>query len=53
MNYKIVKKKDKNAVYASGFYSLRRANEWLDNYDPRMWTEKDVTKADLEIVEDK
>ena len=48
--YKIVQKKNKNAVYACGFYSLESANAWLAQYNPKMWMEKDVLATDLEIV---
>jgi hypothetical protein len=48
--YKIVQKSNKHAVYASGFYSLGRAQQWLAAYDPRMWDDKTVQASDLEIV---
>jgi hypothetical protein len=48
--FKIVKRADKHAIYASGFWSLQRAEKWLSAYDPTMWMEKTVTKDDLEIV---
>ena len=48
--YKIVQKRNKHAVYASGFYNLGRAEQWLAAYDPRMWDDKAVQASDLEIV---
>lgn len=51
ISYKIVQKKDKNAVYASGFYSLGRAQDWLHSYDPKMWDDKSINAQDLEIME--
>jgi hypothetical protein len=51
--YKIVQKNNKHAVYASGFYNLGRAEQWLAAYDPRMWDDKTVQASDLEIVPEK
>jgi hypothetical protein len=48
--FKIVQKRNKHAVYASGFHSLGRAEQWLADYDPRMWDDKTVQATDLEIV---
>ena len=50
--FKIVQKKNRNAVYASGFYDMGRAQAWLERYDPKMWTDKSITRDDLEIVEE-
>lgn len=50
--FKIVQKKNRNAVYASGFYSIERAQTWLAHYDPRHWDDKSVTREDLEIVKE-
>lgn len=52
MTYKVVRKKDRNAVYASGFSTIERANKWLEHYNPLYWTDKTVQREDLEIVED-
>jgi len=50
MSYKIVQKKNHNAVYASGFYTLERARAWLANYNPVMWMDKSIKREDLEII---
>jgi len=50
MSYKIVQKKNHNAVYASGFWSLERAQAWLANYNPAMWMDKSIKREDLEII---
>ena len=47
---KIVQKKNKHAVYASGLWNLERAQKWLDQYNPQMWIDKIIQKDDLEIV---
>lgn len=52
MAYMIVQRKNRNAVYARGFWKLERAEEWLAKYDPRQWMEKNVQAQDLEIVDD-
>ena len=52
MSFKIVQKKNHHAVYASGFHIHERAEQWLAKYDKRLWTDKNVTRDDLEIVED-
>lgn len=49
-SFRVVQKKNKNAVYASGFETIERAQAWLDRYNPRNWTDKTVIKEDLEIV---
>jgi hypothetical protein len=48
--FKIVQKKNHNAVYASGFWDIERAQAWLATYNPQHWMEKDVTRDDLEII---
>lgn len=53
VTYKIVQKKNHNAVYASGFSTLKRAEDWLTNYNPNYWTDKTIQASDLEIIEDK
>jgi hypothetical protein len=50
MSYKIVQRANHNAVYASGFYSLDRAEHWLAKYDRLIWDDKTVTADDLEII---
>lgn len=50
--FKIVQKKNHNAVYASGFHERGRAEEWLSRYNPRNWTDKSVMREDLEIIPD-
>lgn len=52
MTLKIVNKNDHRIVYASGFYSQYRAEQWLQHYDPRMWVDKTTRREDLEIVEE-
>ena len=52
VKYKIVQKRNHDRVYASGFYSLERAHAWLDNYNPRNWTDKTIMREDLEIILD-
>ena len=47
--YKIVHK-TKPALFACGFYSLKRAEEWLAAYDPKHYVDKTVKASDLEIV---
>lgn len=47
--YKIVHK-SKPALFACGFYSLKRAEAWLAAYNPQMYTDKTVQATDLEIV---
>ena len=51
--YEIRQKRNPLALYASGFYSLERAQAWLANYDPHMWTDKTIRADDLEITEEK
>jgi hypothetical protein len=48
--FKIVQRKNRNAVYASGFYTVERAEQWLASYNPRMWMDKTIQREDLEIV---
>ena len=31
---------------------MGRAQAWLERYDPKMWTDKSITRDDLEIVEE-
>jgi hypothetical protein len=50
--FKIVQKKNKHAVYASGFWNIERAQRWLANYNPQMWDDKTIMADDLEIVTD-
>jgi hypothetical protein len=52
MTFKIVQKKNRNAVYASGFWFIEGAQAWLAIYNPQYWMEKDVTRDELEIVEE-
>lgn len=42
----------KHFLLASGFYSLERAQKWIDNFDPKMWVDKTLTKEDLVILEE-
>ena len=51
-NFKIVQKKNHNAIYAYGFGTIERAEAWLTRYDPRNWTDKTVMREDLEILPD-
>lgn len=51
--FKIVKKNDHNAVYASGFHDQARAEQWIERYDPARWSDKTVMAEDLEIIEDR
>ena len=50
--YRIVQKQNRHAVYASGFYSLARAEAWLATYNPQMWMDKTIQASDLEIIEE-
>ena len=52
MSFKIVQRKNRHAVYASGFWKRERAEAWLAEYNPQMWTEKDVQREDLMIIEE-
>jgi hypothetical protein len=49
---RIVQRKNPNAVYAAGFYSIEAAQRWLAKYNPAQWDEKTIEAADLEIVPD-
>ena len=53
MSYKIIHKNNKNFLFASGFYSLERAEKWVENFNPYLWMDKTLTKNDLLIVEEK
>lgn len=48
--FKIVQKNNKNIVYAVGFFIIERAEKWIENYNPQMYTDKTIKKEDLEIV---
>ena len=52
VSYKIVQKQNEHAVYASGFYSFGRAQDWINNYDPNMWMDKSIEAKDLTIKEE-
>lgn len=48
--FRIVQRANHNAVYATGFYSRERAEQWLDNYNPQHWIDKNIQRNDLEII---
>lgn len=48
--YKIILKKDRCVLLASGFYSVARAQNWIDNFDPKRYSDKTMKKEDLEIL---
>lgn len=53
ISYKVVQKRNHNAVYAIFDMppTLERARKWIENYDPRKWTDRTVQRDDLEIIE--
>lgn len=48
--YKIVHARGWQA--ARGFYSLKRAQEWLEAFDPKIYTEEGLKKEDFRIIEE-
>lgn len=48
--YKIMHKTKPHCLLASGFYSLERAQAWLDKFNPQMWMDKTMRREDLEIL---
>ncbi len=54
MSFKVVHKDPaRHILFACGFSSRERAQAWVDRYDPRMYTDKTIARADLAIVEEK
>jgi len=53
MSFKIIHKTKKHFLLASGFGNKERAAKWIENFDPKMWMDKSMTKEGLEIVEEK
>lgn len=51
-SYKIMHKTKPHFLLASGCWSLERAKKWIDNFDPKMWMDKTMTKEDLMIVDE-
>ncbi len=40
-------------LFACGFYYLERAEAWIEDFDPQMYTDKSLRKEDLCIVEER
>lgn len=51
MSYKIICTKG-NWLAACGFYSLDRANKWIENFNPNLYMDKTLTKQDFIIKEE-
>lgn len=51
MSYKIIHRKQ-NILFASGFYSLDRAQRWVDQFYPEMYTDKNLKREDLIITKE-
>jgi len=54
MSFKVVHKDPKRHIlFACGFSSRERAQAWIDAYNPELYTDKSILRADLTIVEEK
>ena len=52
--YAIVHKDRKHHIlFASGFYSLVRAQEWVEDYNPQSYDDKTIHREDLLIIDEK
>lgn len=52
MSFKIVHKTP-NFLFACGFYTLERAQRWIEEFDPSIYTDTTLKKEDLLIQEEK
>ena len=49
-NYKVVEKKNKNAVHCIA-WSRDRADSWIDKYgDSKMFADKSLTKSSFTVI---
>lgn len=53
MSYKIMHKdSNRHMLFASGFYSLERAQKWVEAFNPQMYVDKTLKREDLVILEE-
>jgi hypothetical protein len=49
--YDIICNKEGKWLAASGFYSIERAQAWIDKFDANFYMDKTLLKSDFEIIE--